>query len=71
LKLIQLEIQLSKVAADRSHIQELINEGNEKLDSITKGKYQINLDNIDTYINDDLKDISRKSSIENEIIDNY
>lgn len=60
-----LKIQLSKIAVDRREVQELIEKENEKKTNVSsaKDKYQIDLDNIDTYINDDFKDIV---SLENE-----
>jgi hypothetical protein len=72
LKIAQLEIQLSNMAADRIDLKELIAEENEKqskLDYSSKGKYQIDLDNIDSYINDNFKDSVRNKSLKNEKID--
>lgn len=60
------------MAADRIDLKELIAEENEKqskLDYSSKGKYQIDLDNIDSYINDNFKDSVRNKSLKNEKID--
>ena len=67
LKLGHLEIQISKMEADRSELNDLLIEENErqsKLQNIEKSKYQIDLDNIDAYINDEFKEIVTKGSLE-------
>ena len=67
LKLGHLEIQISKMEADRSELNDLLIEENErqsKLQYIEKSKYQIDLDNIDAYINDEFKEIVTNGSLE-------
>lgn len=69
-KLGQIEINVNKMEADKAQLNELINEENErqtKLESIEKSKHQIDLDNIDAYINDDFKEI--KGSLEGQKLD--
>ena len=72
LKLGQLEIHISKMEEDKKQLLDLITEENErqsKLQTIEKSKYQIDLDNIDAYINDEFKEIVTNGSFEGQKID--